>query len=356
MPGFCQRTYEKGYVVFAKQDTVQGFIDYKNWEYSPSEIAFKTSLDQEAKIYTAYDVATFFIEKNRELYDAHQLSYIPIYPDIVYRQLPYNRVLKNLFLQRLWSNGTVFLYNANISEGHKDRFWVKKNGVMTELVHYTFRRQYNNVVYEANISEYEQQLKELTKDATHFSGKKPSYTSQSLVQYLHEYNEALDGTKEYTPVKDKYDWYIGLSGSLETFNFDENSKGNNPTCGTSVRVNLPRNFNNAFIKASYHITTGLSVWNYDKKMYENELLKAFEFSAGYYLGHSSVQPFYSLGLGMYKLKYDVGGVFFPSVGVSYKKKIELEVTRFMDFMSLLGIADKHLLVPPRISLSYHFKL
>lgn len=354
--GFSQRTYEKGYIVSASHDTLRGFIDYKNWDISPAEIAFKNFLNAEEKTYTAKDILTFFIEKNKEVYDAHSLSFIPVQPEVVYKQLPFIREEKNVFLQRLWDNGTVFLYVANISEGHKNRFWVKKKGVMTELIHYTFRRYLNNTIYESTISEYAEQLNELTNDAPGFSEPKPSYTATALINYFRNYNRVLGGVTEYIPMQEKATWYIGLSGGLENFNFYNYKKETNPALVASIRVHMPRNFHKAFIKASYSITTGLSIWDYKNEAYVDHKMKSFEVSAGHYIGHAAVQPFWSIGLGIYTLNYETSGVLFPSVGISYKKKIELEITRFMDLLVPVTIEDRKLLLPPRISLSYHFKL
>ncbi|NJK97917.1 MAG: hypothetical protein HC905_26095 [Bacteroidales bacterium] len=40
---YSQENYIPGYVI-ENGDTLKGFIDYRNWEKNPNQIAFKTSM------------------------------------------------------------------------------------------------------------------------------------------------------------------------------------------------------------------------------------------------------------------------------------------------------------------------
>ena len=41
---FSQSNYYEGYVVKNNGDTLKGYIDYRNWEYSPVSFNFKVKL------------------------------------------------------------------------------------------------------------------------------------------------------------------------------------------------------------------------------------------------------------------------------------------------------------------------
>jgi hypothetical protein len=64
LPIFClaQSNYTPGYVVTVKGDTIKGFIDYKEWHYTPTNISFKAALTEvNSKKYTVNDISCFNI-------------------------------------------------------------------------------------------------------------------------------------------------------------------------------------------------------------------------------------------------------------------------------------------------------
>ena len=40
---FCQTNFYKGYVIKNNGDTLKGYIDYREWVYSPKKITFKNN-------------------------------------------------------------------------------------------------------------------------------------------------------------------------------------------------------------------------------------------------------------------------------------------------------------------------
>jgi hypothetical protein len=58
----AQSNYKPGYVVKLKGDTVRGFIDYRNWDSNPSEISFKSTLNDHGKqTFTVDNIKLFSI-------------------------------------------------------------------------------------------------------------------------------------------------------------------------------------------------------------------------------------------------------------------------------------------------------
>ena len=56
---FSQQNYLPGFIITTQQDTVQGFINYKNWAISPKKVHFKNKIDSEEISYTASEISKF---------------------------------------------------------------------------------------------------------------------------------------------------------------------------------------------------------------------------------------------------------------------------------------------------------
>lgn len=82
IPAFsmAQSNYKAGYVVTPKGDTIKGFINYKEWEYNPSRIEFKSSINAPAKTAYSLENAIAFAITDRENYRRFTL---PVSQDLV---------------------------------------------------------------------------------------------------------------------------------------------------------------------------------------------------------------------------------------------------------------------------------
>src|SRR5882757_9745214 len=59
---FSQSNYKPGYVVTLKGDTLHGFIDYREWNLTPTAINFKTAItDNKARKLTPEEINSFNI-------------------------------------------------------------------------------------------------------------------------------------------------------------------------------------------------------------------------------------------------------------------------------------------------------
>jgi hypothetical protein len=56
-----QTNYLPGYVINLKNDSIKGFIDYKNWDKNPTEISFKVSLNENRIKYEPKDILGFAV-------------------------------------------------------------------------------------------------------------------------------------------------------------------------------------------------------------------------------------------------------------------------------------------------------
>jgi hypothetical protein len=70
---YSQKNLRSGYIVLNSNDTIKGFIDYKEWNRNPSRIAFTTSKAEKLKSYSKTDISYFEIT-NQESYRKYLIS------------------------------------------------------------------------------------------------------------------------------------------------------------------------------------------------------------------------------------------------------------------------------------------
>ena len=62
LSSIAQRNFVNGYVVLSNNDTVKGFIDYRNWEKNPSRIIFKNSDAEREQVFTTNEIIGFAVD------------------------------------------------------------------------------------------------------------------------------------------------------------------------------------------------------------------------------------------------------------------------------------------------------
>jgi hypothetical protein len=117
----AQKNFQPGYVVTLKGDTIRGFIDYKEWDFTPSQILF-TSVDKSSqKEFMVNDISFFEITGN----EAYRRSIVKIslHPaklsDIGAKDTTWK--MDTVFLKVLYSGKiSLFSYEDKI----KERFYI----------------------------------------------------------------------------------------------------------------------------------------------------------------------------------------------------------------------------------------
>jgi hypothetical protein len=153
---FAQPNYHAGYIVKNTGDTVKGFINYRDWAYSPESIEFKAGKNDTAVLkLTADNIKAFGLEG----FDAYK-SFVGdvslnknIFPNIS-SAFDSSHATKALFLKPIKKGVIVdFYYNNEIN---KDRFFVtEKNSPPFELKYYEY---FNSATTEAFQNVFKMQL------------------------------------------------------------------------------------------------------------------------------------------------------------------------------------------------------
>lgn len=128
---FAQSNYKPGYIVNLKGDTLQGFIDYKEWDKNPGEISFKIEENAaKPEIFSTKNARAFAVT-GFEYYERHILS---ISQDPVsigklntgIKIDSQNYLRAAVFLQVLNKGNNVTLYSYN--DDIKQRFYLGESG------------------------------------------------------------------------------------------------------------------------------------------------------------------------------------------------------------------------------------
>lgn len=161
----AQRNYVPAVITTLKNDSLRGFIDYRNWNISPSEIRFKESLtDAKDRHFGPGEISGFRIAQPDEAYISHQLKM-----DITHQELnnldgPVERVSQDtIVFFRVVQTGSVNLY-VYTDKHSRNHYIYEKDGVIKELEY--IRAYVNNSsgsgIYENKL--YKEQLTEIFKD------------------------------------------------------------------------------------------------------------------------------------------------------------------------------------------------
>jgi hypothetical protein len=344
----AQENYTKGYYISPKGDTLKGYILYENWLKSPTDFRFRPSKNAEPIVVTATEAVLFSVEIENETY---QLFLVPI-RNISTRQIYTKRPdfetsdSVRTFLQTILIGSAASLYKY-VDQREVERFFLLKNGKLTELINYTFYLSSNNKEYLIQVDDYKQQLKAICSDAPTFSSNTPIYGELSLRNFMIRYNKCFVGDViTYESKREKYTFDVGLiSGYDLAFK--------SPIAALCLRANFPRNYQNQFAK----IAVGyLPLVSFGDPSVPKRAYGQIELSIGSYFGNKVLRPMASVSyfvVGASRLaNNEGGGLITANFGVSYRRVIDLEIGHVIN--PLFGFGS--FIVPPRIAIHWHFPL
>lgn len=225
---FCQKNYEKGFIIKSNGDTIHGFIDYRNWSKNPGKIALKEYGGQKDEdYYTPLDIKEFgvtqdiyesaVVEVETSIYNANEINANPalsIKTDTV-------------FLQAL-VKGPKSLY-VYVDGTGKELFYIK-NGSSYELLIYKKYVQEplkeestdgnntanNKSKYIRENKRYTGQLRIYLQDCSSISSgiEKTSYTTKSMMVLFKSYYDKTKQVSNYQIKPEKIATEFGVLAGL----------------------------------------------------------------------------------------------------------------------------------------------
>jgi len=196
----AQTNYHAGYVVKNTGDTLKGFINYREWAYSPESIEFKAGKNDTAVLkFTADNIKAFGLDG----FDAYK-SFVGdvtlnknIFPNIS-SAFDSSHAVKALFLKPIKKGVIVDLYYNN--EVNKDRFFVgEKDGKPIELKYFEY---FNSATTETFQNVFKMQLQLLAAKLNTKSKRlardidKARYNLDDIDEIVDDLNEMDDASRK----------------------------------------------------------------------------------------------------------------------------------------------------------------
>jgi hypothetical protein len=338
-----------GYIVNLKQDTIKGKVFFEDWEISPSKITFVDANNNQ--IYNPTQILGFGIYSNNEIYDSKEITinYVNKVP-VTAGKSPFNSTdILQVFMQKILLGNKVSIYKY-VDKERVERFFIEKDNDLLELINYSFTQNKNGTNYLVKDETYKSQLKNICNDAENFKASLPLYEETSLKNYFTKYNACFIGSSvDFSNKKEGSKISFGLTGGINNLTYVlQNDFSTNQMLGASVRLLLPRLFNNRFVKFYMLNTPKFTVLNTDINKVEKNPLSEFGVTFGRYIGKKKLQPLASFTMN-YVQGYGEFNMGF-NLGVSYDKKIELEINR------VVTIFGPSYLQSPKVSLTYFINI
>lgn len=257
---YSQKNFINGLVITSKKDTLQGLINYLDWDKSPNSIQFKKSNSSPEIKFDVNQISQFIIKSTNETYVSKKFEVEKLSRDLGNSQFEYissylNRTkvigTKNVFVKVL-SSGSISLYDF-IDSDKEEHFIVEHGTVIEPLVYHivtidkTQQRIFNHF--------QNQLLNIMSNNCLKISAesiKKYTYSSSSLQTLFRAYNGCVSNEKMKSTAINKPKNEFGVLTGLGISNFSSHYTTNirtpykstnylYPIIGVYYTINLPKN-------------------------------------------------------------------------------------------------------------------
>ena len=219
----AQKNFQPGYVVSLKGDTIRGFIDYREWNFTPTQILFKSPDNSGQKEYTVRDIS-FFQITGKEAYGRSIVK-------ISLHEAKLNNIGGR---DTSWKTDTVFLkvlYPGKVSlfsyeDKIKERFYILEEHMEQpeELV----KREYMLAGSMSLVSEdeYKDRLKSIMYALNLYSDdlitriQEASYEARDLKKIVRLLNKAEGKEQQGLGEKSHINWFAGVGIQRDDLSFE----------------------------------------------------------------------------------------------------------------------------------------
>lgn len=292
-----QENYLPGYILSLKDDTVKGYVDYRNWKVNPKEIYFKTTFDAQIIGYSPTTIRGFGVKD--EVYKSAivdvEMSQFVTYsldnnPDL-------NIVTDTTFLQTM-IQGDKGLYYYFTPKG-KEQFYYKDGSAYELLVYkryFLFQKGNEGVKVVAENNKFIGQLIILFQDCDVIKSKLKGvkYDKKSLEKLFSSYYTCTNQSINFKKSTEKTSLEMGVIAGLSFTNLQFNGESPayltypsydrsvNFTTGLFFDVILPRNQQklsvcNELIYSSYSVSGKYEEYYNENKYFEYYTILGFSY-------------------------------------------------------------------------------
>jgi hypothetical protein len=337
---FPQKNYLPGYVIKNNNDTLFGFVDYRNWEYNPDKIEFKTSLDNNPVSFSPSDIIEFKVEGeiyvsgiiNTEI-SPRQTNKLNEYPQV-------NLKVDTTFLQTLISGDKSLYYYKN--KDACENFYIKHDAGFNLLIYKRYlKQQYGKSVITENRN-YLNQLTLYLNDCETIKSKleNTSYEQNSLLRLFQYYYKNSPADMSFQREMEKVHLETGVLAGVSSTSLEFPSSsidflgqsGFDPSInfsyGIFIDLILPRNqgkwsINNEILISGYNVKGNYS--GYDNENNYSEMTTEIGYS---YLKINN----------LVRYKYPIGHLFL-FLNVGFSNGFSINETNYMKLTTTEGVVE-----------------
>ena len=211
-----QKNYQKAFVVTLKEDTIHGFINYRDWGMNPRHIGFKRTLDGKKLIYKPLGIKSFFV--HGETYQSALVNSKTSNSDFASTMSHSPKVktrIDSAFLKVLVSGSKSLFYYKNPL--NIENFYIMEDGKPVLLIYKKYIKQgtakqiYSNSFLFENrkyIGQLLVYLKDCPKLESHINAA--NYSSKSLINIFQDYYKCKNGAPKSIQKSKKIEVKLGL--------------------------------------------------------------------------------------------------------------------------------------------------
>jgi len=342
---FAQKNYIPGQIITSTKDTLDGFIDYRNWGKNPDRVSFVETLGAQKTTYRPTDLVSFQVKN--EIYVSAIVETETSPRDT--KKLNSSPELKirvdTTFLQTLVKGEkSLHFYKNNLGV---ECYYILQNHRFQLLEYKKYRKTSDSKVVVAENRRYVRQLSDYLNDCSPGTAtiRGASYRAPGLIKIFQAYYDCSNFKPGYIAQKEKMQTEFGVVSGVSLTSLDFNSEGFDylvkadfPTStdfsgGLYFNLIMPRS------QGKWSIYNELLYTSYSVEgTYRDEIRET------YYIEHTSeIARSYLKLNNLVRYKYPVGGIFlYINVGISngfaiYEKDhLFSETVRFTEVTSETG--------------------
>ncbi len=277
---FAQENYLEGKVIFQSGDTLEGYIDYRNWSKNPLQVLFKESLDHDPSSFLPGDIRAFHVEKERYVSAEVDIEVSPVAQARLTIDSAFQYEQTMGFLQVLIEGPKSLYYLKDIH--NKEQFYILREGKFELLRFKKYLRHIMQAipnqdywVRETQVIETQDHVLQLLSylgDCANidYELRNLDFDKKNLKGLFRNYYSCMGHLPAYQKGDEKVYIKTGIIAGLSFTHFQLiSSSGNslkninyplslNPSLGISVEFVLPRNrrrwsFNTELLFINYKV-------------------------------------------------------------------------------------------------------
>lgn len=223
---YSQENYISGFIIKNNYDTVNGFIDYRNWIKNPEKIDFRIGTKTATVSYLPTDIKEFKVENEIYVSGIVEIETTSLLDSELELNLQSKITIDTVFLQTL-IKGEKGLYYYKNYDG-RGNFYVSNGSGFELLVYKKYLKPNINENLVTEYNKYKIQLASYLSDyyIVHFKLKDTKYNKKELTKLFQEYYTFSSSEVEFKRKRDKILAEFGLlaGGSYTNLKFSSWSK------------------------------------------------------------------------------------------------------------------------------------